>query len=232
MTTTRKLILGLGGLVVLGVGAFLVWFFLIKADPKPPLSAKDLDKSLAGKKKTAGSSTSDTPLDGSWTISPDSTVGYRIKETIAGLPDDAVGRSNAATGTLTIAGGRATAATFSVEVATIKSDSGLRDSRLPGLMDTATFPTAKFALTSPIPLGSVPADGVPRKFTATGDLTLHGTTKSVTFPLEAKITNGRIGVLGSIKVTFADYGISNPSNAITTVGDTGTLEFVLVFDHK
>lgn len=230
MKPIRKLLLGVGGLIVIGVGAFLVWFFLIKADPKPALNAKDLDKGLAG--KTTGTTKTGTTLDGSWTISSDSTVGYRIKETIAGLPDDAVGRSNTATGTLTLESGSATAATFSVEVATIKSDSGLRDSRVPGLLGTATFPTATFTLTSPIDLGTVPADGVAATFTATGDLTLHGTTKSVTFPLEAKVTSGRIGVLGNIKVTFADYGIPNPSNAITTVGDTGTLEFVLVFDHK
>jgi YceI-like domain. len=232
MRPIRKLLLGVGGLIVIGVGAFLVWFFLIKADPKPPLGTKDLNQAIAGKKKTTGTTKTGATLDGVWTISSDSTVGYRIKETIAGLPDDAVGRSSVATGTLTIASGRATAATFSVEVATIKSDSGLRDSRLPGLMGTATFPTATFKLTSPIGLGTVPADGVTATFTATGDLTLHGTTKSVTFPLEAKVTSGRIGVLGNIKVTFADYGVANPSNAITTVGDTGTLEFVLVFDHN
>lgn len=232
MKPIRKLLLGVGGLIVIGVGAFLVWFFLIKADPKPPLGTKDLNQAIAGKKKTTGTTKAGTTLDGSWSISSDSTVGYRVKETLAGLPNDAVGRSNAATGTLTIERGRASAATFSVEVATIKSDLGRRDSQLAGLMDTAANPNATFTLTSPIDLGTVPADGVTTTFTATGDLTLHGTTKSVAFPLEAKVTSGRIGVLGSIKVTFADYGIPNPSNVIATVGDTGTLEFVLVFDHK
>ena len=232
MKPIRKLALGVGGLIVIGVGAFLIWFFLIKADPKPPLGTKDLNQAIAGKNKTTGTTKTGSTLNGAWTISSDSTVGYRIKETIAGLPDDAVGRSNAATGTLTIAGGRATAATFSVEVVSIKSDSGVRDSRLPGLLGTDQFPTAAFKLTSPIDLGTIPADGVTAKYTATGDLTLHGTTKSVTFPLDAKVTSGRVGVLGNIKVTFADYGVANPSNPITTVGDSGTLEFVLVFDHK
>ena len=64
---------------------------------------------------------------------------------------------------------------------------------------------------------------------ATGDLTLHGVTKSVTFEVKATFKNGRIGVLGQIPVTFADYDISNPSFASVTTEDHGLLEFVLVF---
>ncbi len=53
-------------------------------------------------------------------------------------------------------------------------------------MDTAQYPTSTFKLTQPIDLGSVPADGKTITAKATGDLTLHGTTKSVTFEVEAR----------------------------------------------
>ncbi len=233
MRAIRKLIFGIVGLAVIGLAAFLVWWFAIKADPKPRLGTKDLDKGLAG--KTSSSSGAGTGgVDGTWTLaSADSTVGYRIKESIAGaLESDAVGRTAAATGNLAINGGSLATATFTVPVATLKSDQTIRDGQMNRLMDTAKFAEATFTLKQPISLGTVPADGVTAKYTATGDLTLHGTTKPVTFPVEAKITNGRIGVLGNIPVTFTDYGVENPSNSLTKVGATGTLEFVLVFDRK
>ena len=123
-----------------------------------------------------------------------------------------------------------TATDFTVEVATITSDSSRRDSQFSGpIMDTATHPTATFVLTSPIELGAIPADGEQITVQATGDLTLRGTTNSVTFPLTAEYANGRNGVFGNIPIVFADYGIPNPSNGFAVTGDDGLLEFVLVF---
>ena len=221
MKAARKLIFGVVGIAIIGLAAFLVWWFAIKADPKPRLSAKDLDKGLAGKtSSTSGAGRGG--VDGSWAISTDSTVGYRIKESIGGaLESEAVGRTSAVTGNLAISGTSVATGTFSVDVATIKSDQSFRDTQMNRLMDTTKFPKATFTLKQPISLGKTPADGVTAKYTATGDLTLHGTTKPVTFPVDAKITNGRIGVLGNIPVTFTDYGVDNPSNSITTVGTRG-----------
>ena len=96
-------------------------------------------------------------------------------------------------------------------------------------MDTATYPTATFRLLTLIDLGTIPADGQSITATAQGELTLHGVTQPISFEVTAKIANGIIGVLGSIDITFADYGIANPSNAFVTTGDTGLLEFVLAF---
>ena len=232
MKAIRNLVLGIVGVAVIGLAAFLVWWFAIKSDPKPKLNAGDLNKGLAGKTSTtSGAGTGG--VDGRWALSLDSTVGYRIKESIAGaLESDAVGRTSTVTGDLNISGGAAQTATFSAKVGTLKSDQGIRDTQMNRLMDTGKFTDATFKLTKPITLGSVPADGVTAKFTATGDLTLHGTTKSVTFPIDAKKQGARIGVLGNIPVTFTEYGIENPSNSITKVGTTGTLEFVLFFDQR
>jgi len=52
----------------------------------------------------------------------------------------------------------------------------------------------------------------------------------VTFDVTAQQQNGRIGVLGSIPVVFADYSIANPSFGGITTEDEGLLEFVLVFE--
>jgi polyisoprenoid-binding protein YceI len=111
----------------------------------------------------------------------------------------------------------------------VKSDRSIRDGQFQGrIMDTAQFPTATFELTSPIDLGAIPANGVQVTPKATGKLVLHGTTQTVTFTVTAKRSGNTIQILGSIPVTFADYGISNPSGGPASVGDNGTLEFLLV----
>jgi polyisoprenoid-binding protein YceI len=98
-------------------------------------------------------------------------------------------------------------------------------------MDVSQFPTSTFALTQPIDLGQVPADGGSVKASATGDLTLHGTTNTVTFDVDGTFKNGLVGVLGQIPVVFADYGIPAPSFGPVRAEDNGLLEFVLVLQH-
>jgi len=113
---------------------------------------------------------------------------------------------------------------------TFRSDSGQRDGQFQGrIMDTADFPTATFELTSPIELAPVPTDGVAKTYTATGKLTIHGTTKDVTLDLDTKRTGNTIVVQGSQLITFSDYNIDNPSGGPASVGDSGTLEFLLEF---
>ena len=115
---------------------------------------------------------------------------------------------------------------------TFKSDESRRDGQFNGrIMSVAQFPTATFTLTAPIDFKQAPADGGTISASATGDLTLRGVTKSVTFDLSATYKNGRIAVLGNIPVVFADYGIPNPSIATIVTQDNGLLEFVLVFDR-
>ncbi|MGI9080611.1 MAG: YceI family protein [Acidimicrobiales bacterium] len=64
---------------------------------------------------------------------------------------------------------------------------------------------------------------------ATGDLTLHGVTRSVTSDLKAQRDGANIKANGAIPVVFADYNISNPSGGPATTADNGLLEFLVVF---
>jgi polyisoprenoid-binding protein YceI len=48
-------------------------------------------------------------------------------------------------------------------------------------------------------------------YSASGNLTMHGSTKSVTFPLSAERTSSGIEVLADINVLFSRWNISNPS---------------------
>jgi polyisoprenoid-binding protein YceI len=117
------------------------------------------------------------------------------------------------------------------DMTTVSSDEGRRDAQFQGrIMDTVRFPTATFELTSPITLPS--ADATTANVEATGDLTLHGTARSVTFELSARRTGGTIAVSGTIPIVFADYGIPNPTFGPVTTEDHGDLEFLVSFTKQ
>jgi polyisoprenoid-binding protein YceI len=164
-----------------------------------------------------------------WTIDPaTSAVGYRVVEVLFGQDTEGVGRTSAITGQLTLTGTQVTAADFEVDMTTVTSDEDRRDSQFRGrLMDTASFPTATFTLTAPIELGTVPAEGAAVTATATGDLTLRGTTNPVTFDVQAQQTGHTIQVVGRTDIVFADYGIPDPSTTGISTQDHGLLEFDL-----
>jgi polyisoprenoid-binding protein YceI len=221
---TRGIVAGVVVVVLLVVGVPFVYFHFIQGDPPPKLS---LDTTPVPSSAAGGAR---APLAGTWGITSDSLVRYRVTETLFGQSGTAVGKTNGVTGSLTIAGTNVTAATFTVDMTSITSDRTQRDGQFQGrIMDTADFPTATFTLTSPIDLGPVPKDGVQTAYSAKGNLQLHGVTKDVTFSLTARRTGNVIAVQGDEPITFSDYDIGNPSAGPARVGDSGQLEFVLQF---
>ena len=66
--------------------------------------------------------------------------------------------------------------------------------------------------------------------TGTGELTLHGVTKTVDIPIEARLSGDVVTVTGSIDIVFADYGISQPTSfLVLSIEDHGTMELQLHF---
>ncbi|MBM3800381.1 MAG: YceI family protein [Actinobacteria bacterium] len=236
----RLVVLALVAVAVV-YGAILLWTKVINK-PEDELSTDDLSAALVEPTvttvtavTTGATGATDTVAEGVsgvWVATSESTLGYRVKEVLGGVDTEGVGRTSAVDGSITIDGTVVVEGGFSVEVGSIKSDSSRRDGQFTGrIMDAATFPTASFVITQPIDFGSIPTDGQQITVDATGDLTLRGSTKTVTFPLTAEYSNGRVGVFGNIPIVFAEYGIPNPSNQFVTTGDDGLLEFVLVFER-
>ncbi len=218
-----------GVLVVVG-GAF-VYIHFISGPAPAPLSLKDLKSSSSPSAAVAASGGGTRSLAGTWHVASGSLVGYRVNEVLAGQNNVAVGRTGDITGTMTIKGTTVTSASFSVAMDTIRSNESERDVQFNGrIMDTAAYPTGTLTMTAPIKLEPVPAQGVIRDYQATGDLTLHGHTRPVTFGLEAERAGGRIEVSGSILILFADWDISNPSfPPFVTTQNHGVLEFLIRF---
>ena len=221
-------------IVVLAVGGPFVFFHFIEGNTPAPLSLKASPGASGTQSASAVSSQGSTgSVAGSWAVGSGSQVGYRVKEILVGQAHTAVGRSSSVSGQLLITGTTVKTGSFTVKMATIHTDSAQRDAQFDGrIMDVATYPDGTFALTRPITLAPLPAAGAIKTYTATGHLTLHGQTRSVTFPLKAELSASAIEVQGSIPVLFSKWDIPNPSfTGFVTTQNHGIMEFLLHFRH-
>jgi len=259
-TSRRRPLLTIAVLLVLAVAGVGLWYLFFRPSGPAPVSLGSTPEvtTTAGASRTvvpqetpaaSGDPASADPaatgesagIDGTWAIDRSvgsfddfsgSFVGYRVREELASVgATEAVGRTPDVTGTLTVAGTTITAAEFTADLTTLQSDEANRDRQLrrQGL-ETGTYPTATFTLAQPIELASAPAEGATLEATAVGELTLHGTSKAVEIPVEARLENGVVTVVGSLPVLFSDYGMQKPQAMIVlSVEDNGTMEFQLQF---
>lgn len=243
---TRLLVLAIVALVVLGAGAGF-WILFVRGTPPPPVGLGSPAASGAAGSPRASAATGSTAPSTAvgtgerWTIDTSigsfsdftsSFVGYRVNETLAGnTANTAVGRTPAVTGSLTLDGATITSVEVSADLTQLASDDSRRDGRLrEQAIETDRFPNATFKLTQPIGLGAVPADGSSFDVDATGDLTLHGTTKQVAIPLHATLSGDVVTVTGSIEIAFADYAIEKPTSfLVLSIEDHGVMELQLLF---
>jgi polyisoprenoid-binding protein YceI len=246
---SRWLTIGLGAIVIaLLAGGLYGFSYLFLRDPAPAAVGLSSPSPTASPAAATGEPTADSSaatgagaLAGTWSVDPSigsfsdfsgSFVGYRVDEELASVgAATAVGRTPDVTGSLTLDGRAITAVEISADLTTLQSDESRRDGQLrQQALETNSFPTATFSLTQPIELDAVPTDGEVIQATATGDLTIHGVTKSVEIPLEARLSGDVVTVTGSIDILFADYSISRPTSfAVLSIADHGTMEFQLQF---
>lgn len=236
----KRAVFALLTLVVLG-GAFGVWWYLIRDDTPPPAALPDRPDPEGG---TSGPTGSADTANGQWSIVADegTFAGFRITESFTGgIDNTAVMHSPAVTGTLVVDGSAIDDVSVELDLTALVS----KDSVPPGVpgienrvgqmrgdgLETDKFPSASFVLTEPIALVSEPAAGEEIAVDATGDLTVHGETRSVTIPIEARWSGDVLDVAGSVEVALADFGMTPPERPFVSVSETGTMEFQLVFER-
>ena len=218
-----------GGLVVIG-GAALLWGPSIYAGYANSVAEAAPTIAVAPPASPgAASSAAVNPddLSGTWSVTADSFAGYRVDEVLRDEDVTVTGRTSDVTGELTVDTLSLTAATITVDVASIATDEGARDAYFRGTaLEVDDFPTAEFVLTEPVTL-EAPVAGVAQSVTATGELTLHGVTQPVTVELQAALTDSGGQVVGSIPITFSDYGVDAPDLGFVSVENSGSVEFSL-----
>jgi polyisoprenoid-binding protein YceI len=182
---TRSALVGIGTVCALSLSLAL-------ARPAAPNTA------------TAASLAADT-----YTIDPvHSTVFFRIKHLGASY---AFGRFDDISGSFTIDAAKPESSKVNIEIKTtsVNTGNGKRDDHLrsSSFFDVKQFPTATFASKS------VKAGG-DKKYSVTGDLTVHGVTKPVTIEMEnvgkSKGMQGEelAGFYGTVALKRSDFGIN------------------------
>jgi polyisoprenoid-binding protein YceI len=241
-TTKRGLILAIsGGLVTLAVLAFVAAYFLLFPTSSPKrfsLTSSAATAAAAGSTSSTASSPSSAPttgISGRWTVANRSQAGYRVREKLGFLPaqSDAVGRTSAITGDATLAARSGlisvTAASFTVAVNTLKSDKSQRDEKIHTIgLESDRYPTATFTLSTPVKLPASVLTGAVAHVSVTGVLTIHGTSKSETLPVELKVSGSALEAVGSITFPWGAFDMTAPSiGSFVNVTDKATMEFDL-----
>ncbi len=237
MRHKRRWILGGAALIAALLGGAYWYVFGGSSPAEVALASPSPGGALQGDSTAA----SDGSFDGTWTIDTQSGsfedftstfAGYRVQEELGGVgTNNAVGRTPDVSGSLRIEGTSITAVSVEVDMTTLTSDDDRRDNslRTRGL-ETQVYPTATFELTEPIEVGKTPEQGEILELDATGELTLHGVTREVTVPIQARWTGERIEVVASFEVALADYDITPPTGfLVLSIADVGTVEMNLLF---
>ena len=250
----RKLMMiGGGTVIVLGVLAFLAYWFVFRDDSA---ASVDTEQAAEAREEALEEASEGEPTDalddisGTWSVDTsvgtfgeecltevcDATfLGFRIDEELATIgAKTVVGRTPGVTGTLTIDGTMITAVEIEADMTGLITDDPSRNGAIRNqAIETSAFPTASFTLTEPIELGAIPPAGESIDVQATGDLTIHGVTRTETIPLTAELSGGFITVFGQLEnILLADYDIDQPRAAVVlSVEDNAIMELQLFFSR-
>ncbi len=158
---------------------------------------------------------------------------YKVREQLAGIsfPSDAVGTTEAVTGTLVVnpdGSIDATRSKLTVDLRTLKSDQQMRDGYIQrNTLESEKFPMIEFVpkratgLPVPMPAGM----GAQAGFQLIGDMTLHGVTKEATWNVVATFGNDQVAGRATTTLQFATFNLTKPSLArLMSVDDKIDLE--------
>lgn len=136
------------------------------------------------------------------------------------------GKFPAVTGEAKVVGQTPKQVSFTVQMASLESDDEKLTGHLktPDFFDVEKYPTSTFQSTSIVEKAA--GDSTHE---ITGNLTLHGVTKTITFP--AKVTTADDGVTGKAEFTInrKDFGIVYPGKPDDLIKDDVLLSIELVF---
>lgn len=173
-------------------------------------------------------------------IADGSSATYRVTEQFVGVAftNEAEGTTNLVSGTLTINadGTIAPGSKLTIDLRGLKSDQDQRDGFIQSrTLETAKFPNAEFVPTKVTGLEKmIPSTGQ-AGISLTGNLTIHGVTKEVTFQGIATFNPRNNSVAGRAKtsLTFDEFGLSQPKiGRLASVDNKIDLELVYRFKRS
>jgi polyisoprenoid-binding protein YceI len=145
-----------------------------------------------------------------YTISPESTIGF-VGSKITGSH---AGGFREFSGTIQVADGKVTGSSaIEIQMDSTWSDSERLTGHLksPDFFDVPQFPTARFTVTGVESSGEV--------HEVTGNLDLHGVSKSISFPADITLTENEVAVHAEFAINRKDFGINYPGKPDDLIRD-------------
>jgi polyisoprenoid-binding protein YceI len=169
-----------------------------------------------------------------WTVSDKSKATVRVREQLVGvnLPSDAVLTATGATGSFALNGDGtfASGSKISFDLTTLSSDERARDNFIrQDTLQVRQFPRAEFEPTKVTGLSLPLATSGTLTFTLTGNMTIRGKTKEVTFDVVANRDGGDLTATATANPswTFGDFGMSAPSVPFRVVSVTDEIRVAI-----
>jgi polyisoprenoid-binding protein YceI len=170
----------------------------------------------------------------SWTVSDKSKATIRVREQLVGvsLPSDAVLTATGAMGSfqLNSDGTFASGSKITFDLTTISSDERNRDNFIRrDTLVVSQFPTAEFVPTKTGGLTLPLATSGTFSFTLTGNMTIKGKTKEVTFDVTAKRDGSDLSATATANPSwkFGDFGMTAPSVPLRVLSVTDEIRAVV-----
>jgi polyisoprenoid-binding protein YceI len=159
-----------------------------------------------------------TASAGAWTVTDKSKATIRVREQLVGvsLPSDAVLTATGAKGSFELSadGTFESGSKITFDLTTLSSDERDRDNFIKNdTLQVRQFPTAQFVPTKTSGLVLPLAASGTFTFTLTGNMTIKGKTKEVTFDVTAKRDGADLTATATANPSwkFGDFGMTAPS---------------------
>lgn len=157
------------------------------------------------------------PTAREYVVRAESTIGF-VGSKVTGSHN---GGFKKFAGKVNVADGKIAASEIKIAMASTFADNDRLTGHLKSadFFDTAKFPATTFTLTSIEPSGA--------QKTVTGNLDLHGVTKSITFPADVQIADDAVTVKAEFAINRKDFNINYPGKPNDLIRDNVVLKLDL-----
>lgn len=175
-----------------------------------------------------------TDANGAWSIaggddSQNTSVGFTFNEVLPGSKRTTSASTHNVTGELKVENNKLDSASIVVDMNTLTSDIERRDINVRrSIFETETYPEAKFELSKPIDISSIPDSGEWANIEIPGRMTIHGVTNDVTVTMKAARTEDLVLLSGTVPLNRLDYNVRLPQFVAATIEENGELNLRIV----
>jgi polyisoprenoid-binding protein YceI len=197
--------------LVIIIAAVLVAQYVLRAPSAPSV---DISKTVETSRST--------PVKVAYDIvSTSSETSFSIKETLAGKPFTAVGKTNQIAGTVSVEQGYVSTGVIKINARTFKTDSASRDAAIARLILKSEDPSNEFIALAPIVAPVTLLAGKPVAFTATTTVIIAGVSKPVVFNVTVKDEGAKLAIVAGATIKRSDFGLTIPNVPfVANVSDT------------